>query len=481
LVLLIGQNGMSYQIGLPLLNLYLFAFVTYSLLIYVFLPVYLRNGIMTMPEYLQLRFGNASANLFTVLLLLSYVFLSLAVVFYGGAKLLEIVVGLDLQTSVVLIGCVAGVYTMYGGMASMSYAAAVQSSLIFIAGATLFYLGYVRLPNGWSDVVAAAPCGFHITKPLNYPEVPWLAMPASLLGLQLYYSCMNQSLVQPCFGARSHWDARMAIILAGFAVLVRPFVEILPGMICRALSTFDPQFALGDEPVDNVFPMLVQKLIPTGLIGLILVGILSSVMSTIAALLNSVSTIFTMNVYRNWFDPTASEHRLVRVGTTTTFLVTLFCICYSPLVGKIGGSIFNYFQTGAAYFAAPVATVFLFGFFWKRATSAAAVSVLAVGIPLGFALGWGIPTVFRESVVSAYGLGNRYVVSGITQCMCAILFVVVSLITRPKHADQIRPLMWSIDCLYLPQHEKRRPMWQSVELWWGVMALTYILVFYLWW
>ena len=350
---LIGQNGMGYRIGLPLVNIYLIAFAVYSLLIYIFLPVYLRNGIFTMPEYLRRRFSGVSADVFTVLLLLSYVFLNVAVVFYGGAKLLEVVLGLNLWYGVILLGVVAGIYTMYGGMASASYAAVFQFAMIFVAGAVLFLLGYLRLPHGWSDVVAASPCGFHLIKPLDYAEVPWLAMPASLLGLQLYYSCINQSLVQRCFGAKTHWDARMAIIFAGFFVLARPFVEILPGMICRALAVFDTRFELGTQPIDNIFPMLVRELIPAGVRGLILVGILSSVMSTIAALLNSISTLFTMDIYKKWVHKEADEHELVKVGTIATFVLMVFCIAYSPFVGKLGGSIFNYFQTGAAYFAVP--------------------------------------------------------------------------------------------------------------------------------
>ncbi len=493
---LIGLNGMAYNVGLPMINIYLIAFAVYSLLIFIFLPVYMRNNIMTMPEYLRKRFGRISADVFTVMLLLSYVFLNLAVVFYGGAKLLEVVLGLDIWYGVMLLGVVAGLYTMYGGMAAISYAAVFQFGMIFVAGAILFILGYIRLPNGWNDVVAASPCGFHLIKSLDYPEIPWLAMPATLLGLQLYYSCINQSLVQRCFGARTHWDARMAIIFAGIFVLFRPFVEVLPGMICRALAVFDPDFALNDQSIDNIFPILVKELIPTGLQGLILVGILSSVMSTIAALLNAISTLFTMDVYKKWINPTAGEHELVKVGTIATLVLMVFCICYSPFVGLLGGSIFNYFQTGAAYVAVPIATVFLFGFFWKRSTSAATLFTLIIGIPLGFGMAWLLPTVLSEDfiahhgltgllpsgdIVTRYGLNNRYIVSGITQILCVVLYVIISLCTRPEPEEKIRPLMWSFDCLFLPKSEPRRPFLQSTPFWWGLFVSAYLLIYYKFW
>ena len=478
---LIGQNGMAYKVGLPLLNIYLIVFVVYSLLIFIFLPVYMRNGIITMPEYLRKRFGGISADVFTIMLLLSYVFLNLAVVFYGGAKLLEVVLGLDIWYGVIVLGVVAGLYTMYGGMAAVSYAAVIQFGMIFVAGAILFVLGYIRLPHGWSDVAAASPCGFHLIKSLDYPEIPWLAMPATLLGLQLYYSCINQSLVQRCFGARTHWDARMAIIFAGIFVMFRPFVEIFPGMVCRALAVFDPSFELGDQSIDNIFPILVKELIPSGIRGFILVGILSSVMSTIAALLNAISTLFTMDVYKKWIKKDASEHELVKVGTIATLVLMVFCIIYSPFVGKLGGSIFNYFQTGAAYFAVPIATVFLFGFFWKRSTAAATLFTLITGIPLGFAMAWLLPAMLPEEIVSRFGLDNRYIVSGITQAVCAALYVAVSLLTLPEAEQRIRPLMWSFDCLFLPKDEPRRPLLQSTPFWWVLFVLSYLVIYYKYW
>ena len=362
---LIGQNGMGYRIGLTMVNWYMIVIFVYSLLIFVFLPVYLRNGIVTMPEFLGKRYDNRSRNIFTVLLLVSYVLLNLAVVFYGGAKLLEVVIGLNIWHGVIILGAVAGIYTMYGGMASASYAAVVQFALIFISGFLLFGLGYARLPNGWSDVVTHAPGGFHLMQPMDYPVIPLNAIPLTIPGLHLYYSCVNQALVQRSLGAKTEWDARMAILVAGMFVALRPFVEILPGMICRALASFDPRFDLGDQPIDNVFPLLIKELIPAGFRGLVLVGILASVMSTISAFLNSISTLFTLDVYKKWINPEADEKKLVTVGTYATLFLMIFSVLYSPFIGIIGGGIFNYFQMMASYLAVPIATVFLLGVLWK--------------------------------------------------------------------------------------------------------------------
>lgn len=479
---LVGQNGMAYKIGLPMLNWYYIVFIVYTLLIFVFMPVYLRNGIMTMPEYLGRRFDNRAKNIFTVILLVSYVLMNLAVVFYGGAKLLEVVLGLNIWYGVILLGLVAGIYTMYGGMASAAYAATIQFGMIMLSGFFLFFLAYMKLPNGWSDVVANAPCGFHIFKPTDYHDIPWHAVPLTLLGIHLYYSCANQALVQGCFGARREWDARIGLIVAGFFVALRPFIEIFPGLMCRAIGTVDPAFDLGEQPVDNVLPLMIRQLVPVGFQGLILVGILASVMSTIAAFLNSISTLFTMNVYKAWINPGASETQLVRVGTIAMLVLMIFSVLYSPMIGYLGGGIFHYFQMLASYVTVPVATVFLLGIFWKRATSTAAVTVLLLGIPLGLlTANILIPYGFSPETIKKYSLDNFFINGAVTQTLCVFLMLGVSFMTKPKDVQDIKPLTFSFSQLWLPHDEPKRPFYQSVPFWWTIFVLFYVgLYIYFW-
>ena len=238
---LIGLNGMSYKIGLPMVNWSLLAIFVYSALMFVFFPIYLRNNIVTMPQYLGRRFDRRSEDVFAVLLLVSYVLLNLAVVFYGGAKLIEIVFGLDLWIGLVVLALTAGIYTMYGGQSSMVYTAFLQFLLIFGSGILLFVIGLYKLPHGWHDLVAHAPCGFHLIKPMNYEMIPWHAIVMTVFGLHLFYSCINQALVQRGFGAATEWDVRMAMIFAGFFVLLRPLVEVFPGMMVRRWPRMIPR------------------------------------------------------------------------------------------------------------------------------------------------------------------------------------------------------------------------------------------------
>jgi len=486
---LVGMNGVAYVIGLPLLNwLYTAVLVVYTALIFIFFPIYLRNNVVTVPQYLGRRFDSRSENVFSVILLLSYVFVNLAVVFYGGAKCLTVVFGGSLMFWLVILGVVSGLVSVYGGMASMAYTSVLQFVLIFGSGSVLFILAYMQLPHGWSDVVAHAPCGFHLMKPSDYPEIPWQAVPLTLLSLHLYYSCISQAMVQRGFGGRTEWDVRMAIIAAGFAVFLRPVVEVFPGMMARALafSGFS-QFDLGvtqglpreQMDLDSLLPLMINHLVKPGFIGLMIVGILSSVMSTISAFLGSISTLFTFDVYKKWIRPTAGEKELVKVGMIATVLLMVFGIFYSPLIGNFG--IFKYFQTIAAYVAAPVATVYLFGVFWKRTTPAAAFAIMLGGIPLGLGIHWSIPALFSAETIAGYSLSNQFVEAGICQICCAVLLVAISLATTPRPVAEIAPLLWTWRYLWLPAGEPKRTFFASVPFWWVVFVLFYIsVIIYLW-
>ena len=487
---LVGMNGVAYAIGLPLVNwLYTAVVVVYSLLIFIFFPIYLRNNIFTVPRYLGLRFDARSENVFSLILLVSYVFVNLAVVFYGGAKCLSVIFGGDLMLWLVILGVVSGLVAMYGGAASMAYTSVLQFALIFGSGFVLFILAYMKLPNGWSDVVKHAPGGFHLIQPADYPEIPWQAIPLTLLSLHLYYSCISQAMVQRGFGGKTEWDVRIAIIAAGFAVFFRPFVEVFPGMMARALafsgfSEYDLGVTRGvphsQMDLDSLLPLLINNLVKPGFIGLIVVGILSSVMSTISAFLNSISTLFTFDVYKKWIRPEATEKELVRVGVVATTVLMFFGILYSPLIGYMGG-IFKYFQTMAAYIAAPIATVYLFGVFWKRTTPAAALTIMVGGIPLGFLIHACIPRLFSAEAIASYSLNNQFVEAGISQILCAVLLIVISLATTPRPVSEIDSLIWKPHYLWLPKDEPKRNFFSSVPFWWAIFVLFYgCVIAYLW-
>ncbi|MDD4737127.1 MAG: sodium/solute symporter [Kiritimatiellae bacterium] len=510
---LIGQNGVGYQSGLVMANWYLIVPVVYGALIYFFYPVYFRNNIRTMPEYLGRRFNGACQNVFAVFLIVSYVLMNLAVVFYGGAVLLSEVFPLvagnpvaSLWMWLTVLAVVAGLYTMYGGETSMVYGAFIQFLLIFAAGAALLALAYRAMPGGLGDLCKVPDANYlKLIQPLCANPIPWHAILLSVFGLHLYYSCINQSLVQRGFGAKSEWDARMAIVFAGAFVLLRPFVEIIPGMMARAIHEVNPlsvagqafDFGLNAGPgiyaPDRVLPKMISVLVPTGLRGLMVAGILAGVMSTISALLNSISTLFTYDVYKKWINSRADDKRLVMIGSLTTLTLMVFSIGYAPQIQRMGG-IFVYFQTAASYFAVPIASVFLMGMFWKRTTPAAALTVILCGIPCGMLMDWYIlerqplevggvtliPQIIPTSFVEAWNTKNIFVCSGINQLLLMLLMVVVSLFTQPRIESEIRPLLWSVSKFFLPPGEPKQSLFQRAGLWFALLSLVYFVIYAVW-
>ena len=510
---LIGQNGVGYQIGLVMANWYLIVPVVYGALIYFLYKVYFRNNIRNMTEYLGRRFNGACQNVFAVFLIVSYVLMNLAVVFYGGAVLLSEVFPLvagnpvaSLWMWLTVLAVVAGLYTMYGGETSMVYGAFIQFLLIFAAGAALLALAYRAMPGGLGDLCKVPDANYlKLIQPLCANPIPWHAILLSVFGLHLYYSCINQSLVQRGFGAKSEWDARMAIVFAGAFVLLRPFVEIIPGMMARAIHEVNPlsvagqafDFGLNADPgiyaPDRVLPKMISVLVPTGLRGLMVAGILAGVMSTISALLNSISTLFTYDVYKKWINPRADDKRLVMIGSLTTLTLMVFSIGYAPQIQRMGG-IFVYFQTAASYFAVPIASVFLMGMFWKRTTPAAALTVILCGIPCGMLMDWYIlerqplevggvtliPQIIPTSFVEAWNTKNIFVCSGINQLLLMLLMVVVSLFTQPRIESEIRPLLWSVSKFFLPPGEPKQSLFQRAGLWFTLLSLVYFVIYAVW-
>jgi solute:Na+ symporter, SSS family len=510
---LIGQNGVGYKNGLVMVNWYLIVPVVYGALIYFFYPVYLRNGIHTMPEYLGRRFGPANRNILGVYLIISYVLMNLAVVLYGGAVLLSEVFpviagnpGANLWLWLAVLALVTGFYTMYGGESTIVFGAFIQFLLIFVAGAVLMWLAYLHMPGGLKDLYRVPdPYFMKLIHPISSDPIPWHAILLTVFGLHMYYSCINQSLVQRGFGARTEWDARMAIVFAGAFVILRPFVEILPGMMARAIHEASPASAMGQlfdfglktNPEgylpDRVFPRIIRALVPRGLQGLLVVGVLAHVVSAISGLLNSISTLFIYDVYKRWINPQASDKRLVTAGTLTTMVLMLFSIAYAPQIQRLGG-IFIYFQTAASYFAVPIAAVFIMGMFWNRTTPAAALTVIIVGVPVGILMDWFIlegkpltvgsvtliPQIFSAHFVTTWNTKNVFVSSGVTEVFLVLLMLVISLLTKPKPEAEVRPLMWSMEKVYLPPTDPKRTRIQSVGLWFSLLSLVYLLVYLIW-
>ncbi len=469
---MVGMVGQAYQHGLVLANWCWLFFPIYTLLIWVFLPLYLRNKISTMPEYLEKRYGATCRDVYALITVAVYVFVSLSTVMFAGGFVMQDMLGLPLRWGIICLALVGGLYTIYGGLASVVWTDVIQFLVLFGGSIVLFILGLQAVDGGWSTMInAAPPSRAHLVQPLDHPLIPWPALLIVPLTSGLWYSCTNQSLIQRCLAARSEWDTRMAIIAAGAVALIRPIVEVFPGMLAYNLYKL--------EKPDLALTTMIKNLVPVGARGLILAAFLAAVISTINALINSTTTIITLDLYRKHVNRSAGEARLVSIGKRIGIVVLIVAMFWAPQVGRFP-SIFEYFQKFIIYLATPVAVVFLTGVLWKRATRQAALVVMVCGIPMSFLLEQILPTVW-PALASNGGVSFFYL-GAVTWLVCVPLMIAISLFTPAPRAGEVESLVWNRATAQLPAAERiGLPLYKRPWPWWllvGVLCAGLYIVYW---
>jgi len=308
----------------------------------------------------------------------------------------------------------------------------------------------------------------HLFRPADDPFAPWTGVFTLWLSLGIWYSCTNQFYIQRCLGARSEWDARMGVITAMGLKLFMPFLVVFPGM--AALILFGEGL-----PRDRVYLKLVQEVLPVGFLGIVLAAMAAAIMSTVSSVLNSASTVLTIDFYQRYFRPSATQDELVRFGRLTTTIILVFAIVWSPFLVKFQGGLFIYIQDMAAYFGPPISAVFLHALFNRRATALAANITLVGGILLGIALKlYGDSGTLPLAPLVAPFL-NRAL---LTWLICMPLIGLVSLFDRtPKTSS---PPRWKWSDLRLPEAERAlMPGWQQPLVWWACVAACVAALFYI--
>ena len=393
------------------------------MLAWVFVPFYLRSGVFTMPEFLERRFSPASRYVLSIVSLITFVLSKIAVgIFAGGVVFATLMPELHLHVGSldinsfwigsVLVIVLTGLYTMLGGMRAVAYNDAFQAIVLIVGSGLLTVYGLIKL-GGWEQLRLI--CGsdmFNLWKPLVPPGVegtwapvkestriawyfngyyPWLGMLFCAPIIGLWYWCTDQYIVQRALGASNEKTARRGSICAGFLKLSPVYLFIIPGMICFALAKSGklPQLASivtpDGKPIPHqaqaAFPLMVQYLLPSGLRGIVVAGLLSALMGSLAGVFNACSTLFTVDLYEK-FRPKASQHQIVRMGRIATAIMVLIAIAWIPVV-QGARSLYNYLQSVQGYLAPPIFIVFFFGVFWKRLNAKGCLWAMIVGFALG--------------------------------------------------------------------------------------------------
>lgn len=418
----IGFNGLAYTHGMAMASFEWFTVLGTLALAFIFLPYYRRAEVVTLPEFLERRYDQRTRILLSAAVILLYVFMELSSLVYTGALALNTVLDIDFMWAVAFIIIFAGIYTTYGGFSSVAWVDTLQAVVLYAGGGIVAAFALVKV-GGLGNLMAEAPQKFHTVLPADHPVFPWPGIFLTGLPLLAVWAwAANQVIVQRALAARSDWDARMGTLSVGGLKLLGPFFMCVPGIAAFYLY---PDLKVPDA----AFPTLVRNLVPSGLTGLVLAGLIAALLSTSAALLSSCSTLFTHDFYARFFDPNASPRRLVVVGRVTTVVIMLIALVWAPVLRK-QMSIVLYAINLLGFVASPFVAVFLAGIFSRRTTPTAAFVTILASLPVSLAMNVYYPSMsylYRIPLVFAFSLA-----------MLALL----SAFTRPKPYEAIQDLLW---------------------------------------
>ncbi len=410
------------------------------LLGWVFIPFYLRSRVFTMPEFLERRYSPAARWFLSLVSLVGYVLTKVSVTVYAGAVVFQTLIGVDFWTGALVVVLLTGLYTVAGGLRAVVYTEAVQTVVLIAGSVVVTVIGLDRI-GGWDNVVATAgPERLNLFLPASHQEFPWPGMVFAPPIVGLWYWCTDQYIVQRALAARDEAQARRGTIFAAYLKLLPFFIFLIPGVIASALARTGQ---LDLASADQAFPAMVKALLPAGLRGLVAAGLLAALMSSLASVFNSCSTLFTMDVYRK-VRPDASQQRLVLVGRIATAVVVVFGILWIPLMQTISGELYHYLQSVQAYLAPPIAAVFFLGLLWKRLNSAGAMSALVGGFVLGMARL--VAELNKEALSGAlrwFAEVNFLYFAMLLAAACVLLLVGVSLATPAPSPERIRGLTYA--------------------------------------
>ena len=462
---LVGMVGYAYSHGLAVANWEWLNFVAYSMLLWIFLPIYLRSRLITMPEFLELRYGGRTRILFAVISVLSYVFINLAGVIFSGGFLLNQMLGINLYLAFWGLAVISGAYVIFGGMASVAWTQVFQSTLLIGGGLLTFFLGLAKVPGGFSAIIGEG-ARAHLVLPATDPNLPWTAMVVLALSTNPWYFCTNQYINQTCLGAKNEWHAKMGVIFACALGIFTSVAYVFPGLVAYAL---DPNLAEGDQAL----PFLIQNVIPSGLRGLVFAGLVGAIMSTIQALINSSSTIVTIDIYKKSYRPEASEDEVIRFGRIFGGLVLVIGCAWAPVVLSFG-TIFSYFQECWFFIAAPIIVIFLLAVLWKNATETAALWTLGLRFPL-FVLPYGLRVLGVQT--------NPFNIAGAVFVFSLIFMIALSLVTRPHPVERIEQTLWKSSMTRLPEEvlSQGYPWYRYLSLWWIAVVSVFVGLYIVYW
>ncbi|RME97696.1 MAG: sodium/glucose cotransporter [Bacteroidetes bacterium] len=407
---MIGMSGQGFgAIGLAIASYEFMAAFALIVVAKFFMPVFIKKGLYTIPEFVEQRYSTELKTILAIFWIALFTFVNLATVLLLGALALDTIIGVSdgalLLPGMIGLSLVAIAYSIYGGLSAVAWTDVLQVALLVVGGliTTLLALDHVTpeggIINGYQHVREVAADRFHMILDKSHPSYSDLPGIAVLVGgmwvANLYYWGFNQYIIQRALAAKSIQEAQKGLVFAGFLKLIIPIIVVLPGIVAWVMYAQPPGTTVVDgvqqalavdqphQPNDNAFPWLIRTFVPVGLRGLVVAALAAAIVSSLASMMNSISTIFTMDIYRQYFNKNASERQTVNVGRITALASIVVGIIVAFALRNEKG-IFNVIQEYTGLVSPGILAVFMLGLFWKKATNRAAIWGAVLSIPFAF-------------------------------------------------------------------------------------------------
>lgn len=463
----VGLAGNGAGDKMPLLIYELHSWVV-LMLGWVFLPFYARSKVFTMPEFLEKRFDERSRWVLSILSILAYVLTKVSVTIYAGGIVVSTLLNIPFWIGAISTVVLTGLYTIFGGMRAVVYTEAVQTIVLIVGAATLSIMG-LNAVGGWGELKATVtPEYMDMWRPNSDPDYPWLPLVLTSSIVGIWYWCTDQVIVQRVLTAKNIKEARRGTIFGAALKIMPIFLFLIPGIVALALKM---KGELHWDTPDQAFPVLMMNILPSGLRGLVAAGLLAALMSSLASVFNSCSTLFTLDIYKRLY-PGKAEEELVKIGKIATVVVVICGIIWIPVISMLAGGLYEYLQKVQSYLAPPIAAIFLLGIFYKRINSNGAIATLVAGLFIGFS------KLTIETFKGSFEPGsvmyqiadfNWLVFGSVFFFTCVLIAIVVSLMTAKPSEEQLSGLTFSTIT------EKQKAENQSSYTMWDVAATLAII------
>ncbi|MDO5606826.1 MAG: sodium/sugar symporter [Capnocytophaga sp.] len=407
---IIGTSGSAFASGLAIASYEWMAAITLIIVGKFFLPIFIKQGLYTIPGFIEKRFNTSLKTILAVFWIALFVFVNLSSVLYLGGLALSNVMGSgsdSLLAFMIGLALFSAAYSVWGGLSAVAWTDVIQVVLLVIGGLITTYIALDHVTpqggamEGLSHVYNVANDKFHMILDKNHPEFNNLPGIAVLIGglwvANLYYWGFNQYIIQRALAAKSLAEAQKGIAFAGFLKLIVPLIVVIPGIIASVMY-FQPE---GTAVIDGVreaftgengklvqdvsYPWLIKTFVPVGLKGLVVAALAAAIVSSLASMLNSTATIFAMDIYKPYIDKNSSDTKLVNVGRITTLVSLVIAVAFAGILGSIE-QIFQYIQEWTGLVSPGILAVFLMGLFWKKTNSLGAIVGVLLSIPVALGL-----------------------------------------------------------------------------------------------